>query len=286
MEVSVLDLVCPTAVDRWNLLTVHQLNSKLDKNDDHHLLRLKDTFIHRQHLCLVFELLSVNLYELIKQNQFRGLSTTLVRVFAQQLLNGLSLLNKARLIHCDLKPENILLKNLESPIIKIIDFGSACDERQTVYTYIQSRFYRSPEVLLGLPYSSAIDMWSLGCIVVELFLGLPLFPGSSEYNQVSRIVEMLGNPPNWMLEMGKQAGDFFEKRHDVDDYGRRTYHLKSMEQYSRERGTKEQPSKKYFQATTLPDIIRSYAMPRKNMKPAEIERGKTMRPPKDFLPRS
>ncbi|EDN90698.1 hypothetical protein SS1G_00098 [Sclerotinia sclerotiorum 1980 UF-70] len=205
-------------------------------------------------------------------NQFRGLSTTLVRVFAQQLLNGLSLLNKARLIHCDLKPENILLKNLESPIIKIIDFGSACDERQTVYTYIQSRFYRSPEVLLGLPYSSAIDMWSLGCIVVELFLGLPLFPGSSEYNQVSRIVEMLGNPPNWMLEMGKQSGDFFEKRHDVDDYGRRTYHLKSMEQYSREHGTKEQPSKKYFQATTLPEIIRSYAMPRKNMKPNEVER--------------
>lgn len=82
----------------------------MDKNDDHHLLRLKDTFIHRQHLCLVFELLSVNLYELIKQNQFRGLSTTLVRVFAQQLINGLALLGKAKLIHCDLKPENILLK--------------------------------------------------------------------------------------------------------------------------------------------------------------------------------
>lgn len=255
MEVSVLDL----------------LNQKLDKNDDHHLLRLKDTFIHRQHLCLVFELLSVNLYELIKQNQFRGLSTTLVRVFAQQLLNGLALLNKARLIHCDLKPENILLKNLESPIIKIIDFGSACDERQTVYTYIQSRFYRSPEVLLGLPYSSAIDMWSLGCIVVELFLGLPLFPGSSEYNQVSRIVEMLGMPPMWMLEMGKQSGEFFEKT--TDEFGRRTYRLKSMEQYSREHNVKEQPSKKYFQATTLPEIIRSYSMPRKNMKQAEVERG-------------
>lgn len=254
MEVSVLDL----------------LNTKLDKNDDHHLLRLKDTFIHRQHLCLVFELLSVNLYELIKQNQFRGLSTTLVRVFAQQLLNGLALLNKARLIHCDLKPENILLKNLESPIIKIIDFGSACDERQTVYTYIQSRFYRSPEVLLGLPYSSAIDMWSLGCIVVELFLGLPLFPGSSEYNQVSRIVEMLGNPPNWMMEMGKQAGEFFEKR--SDEFGRRTYHLKSMEQYSREHNAKEQPSKKYFQANTLPEIIKTYPMPRKNMKQSEIDR--------------
>ncbi|CAI9636031.1 unnamed protein product [Alternaria burnsii] len=254
MEVSVLDL----------------LNKQMDKNDDHHLLRLKDTFIHRQHLCLVFELLSVNLYELIKQNQFRGLSTTLVRVFAQQLINGLALLGKAKLIHCDLKPENILLKNLESPIIKIIDFGSACDERQTVYTYIQSRFYRSPEVLLGLPYSAAIDMWSLGCIVVELFLGLPLFPGSSEYNQVSRITEMLGLPPHWMLEMGKQSGEFYEK--SQDEYGRKQYRLKSMDQYSREHGTKEQPSKKYFSATTLPDIIKNYPMPRKNMKPNEIER--------------
>ncbi|KAF1948054.1 kinase-like protein [Clathrospora elynae] len=254
MEVSVLDL----------------LNKQMDKNDDHHLLRLKDTFIHRQHLCLVFELLSVNLYELIKQNQFRGLSTTLVRVFAQQLINGLALLGKAKLIHCDLKPENILLKNLESPIIKIIDFGSACDERQTVYTYIQSRFYRSPEVLLGLPYSAAIDMWSLGCIVVELFLGLPLFPGSSEYNQVSRITEMLGLPPHWMLEMGKQSGEFYEK--PQDEYGRKQYRLKSMEQYSREHGTKEQPSKKYFSATTLPDIIKNYPMPRKNMKSNEVER--------------
>jgi dual specificity protein kinase YAK1 len=117
-------------------------------------------------------------------------------------------------------------------------------------------------------------MWSLGCIVVELFLGLPLFPGSSEYNQVARITEMLGLPPTWMLEMGKQSGEFFEKV--TDEYGRRTYRLKSMEQYSREHGTKEQPSKKYFQATTLPEIIRNYPMPRKNMKQAEIDRGKTL----------
>lgn len=110
MEVSVLDLVRIHFSYSERTPDSSQLNTKLDKNDDHHILRLKDTFIHRQHLCLVFELLSVNLYELIKQNQFRGLSTTLVRVFAQQLLNGLTLLNKARLIHCDLKPENILLK--------------------------------------------------------------------------------------------------------------------------------------------------------------------------------
>jgi len=118
-------------------------------------------------------------------------------------------------------------------------------------------------------------MWSLGCIVVELFLGLPLFPGSSEYNQVTRIVEMLGLPQTWMLEMGKQSGEFFEKTHD--EYGRKTYRLKSLDQYSREHNTKEQPSKKYFSASTLEDIIRSYPMPRKNMKPAEVERGNSGR---------
>ena len=126
-------------------------------------------------------------------------------------------------------------------------------------------------MLLGLPYSAAIDMWSLGCIVVELFLGLPLFPGSSEYNQVSRITEMLNLPPHWMLEMGKQSAGFYEKVQD--EYGRKQYRLKSMEQYSRENNTKEQPSKKYFSATTLPDIIKNYPMPRKSMKPNEVERG-------------
>ncbi|KAF7727924.1 dual specificity protein kinase yak1 [Apophysomyces ossiformis] len=240
---------------------LEMLNQRHDPEDKHHILRLKDTFIHRKHLCLVFELMSVNLYELIKQNQFRGLSTNLVRVFTAQILDALTVLNEARIIHCDLKPENILLKNLESPTIKVIDFGSACHEVQTMYTYIQSRFYRSPEVLLGLPYTSAIDMWSLGCIATELFLGLPLFPGSSEYNQLSRIVEMLGTPPSYMIEMGKNAHKYFERY--MDENGMKRYRLRSLEQYSREQGKEEQPSKRYFSARTLPDLINSYPIMRR-----------------------
>ena len=89
----------------------YQLNKSCDPNDEHHILRLRDSFIHRSHLCLVFELLSSNLYELIKQNQFQGLSTQLVKVFMAQLLDALTVLKDARLIHCDLKPENILLKS-------------------------------------------------------------------------------------------------------------------------------------------------------------------------------
>lgn len=249
---------------------LENLNANWDPEDKHHILRLRDTFIHAEHLCLVFELLSSNLYELIKQNSFKGLSTSLVRVFTTQLLDALTVLNEARLIHCDLKPENILLRTLQAPSIKLVDFGSACHEKQTVYTYIQSRFYRSPEVLLGLPYHSAIDMWSLGCIAVELFLGLPLFPGTSEYNQVCRIVEMLGLPPAFMLEQGKQTNEFFNVF--TDDYGRKTWRLKSREQYMREHNANELPNKKYFVATTLPEIVKTYPLSRKSGKPADAQK--------------
>ena len=246
------------------------LNQHWDPRDTHNILRLQDTFIHAKHLCLVFELLSSNLYELIKQNSFRGLSTSLVRVFTTQLLDALSVLKEARLIHCDLKPENILLRTLQAPSIKLVDFGSACHEQQTVYTYIQSRFYRSPEVLLGLPYSSAIDMWSLGCIAVELFLGLPIFPGTSEYNQVCRIVDMLGLPPQFMLEQGRQTNEFFNVH--TDAYGRRTYRLKPLEQYSHEHHVQEQPSKQYFPGSTLPEIIRLVPLSRRSGRAADMEK--------------
>ncbi|KAG6833539.1 hypothetical protein H0H87_005190 [Tephrocybe sp. NHM501043] len=243
---------------------LEMLNKTCDPNDEHHILRLRDSFIHRSHLCLVFELLSSNLYELIKQNQFQGLSTQLVKVFMAQLLDAMTVLKDARLIHCDLKPENILLKSLQSPQIKVIDFGSACHERQTVYTYIQSRFYRSPEVLLGMSYTASIDMWSLGCIAVELFLGLPLFPGTSEYNQLTRIIEMLGMPPLSMLNTGKQSNQFFdtyEMWNPQLNQNEKRYRLKSLEQYSREHNTNEQPGKQYFKATSLPEIINTAPMP-------------------------
>ncbi|KAJ3065285.1 dual specificity protein kinase yak1 [Podochytrium sp. JEL0797] len=245
------------------------LNNKWDQTDKYHIVGMKDTFVFRNHLCIVFEMLSANLYELIKQNQFRGLSTNLVRVFVKQILECLVLLGRAKIIHSDLKPENILLKTLSEPEIKVIDFGSACHENQTIYTYIQSRFYRSPEVLVGLPYTSSIDMWSLGCIAAELFLGLPLFPGTSEYNQVSRIVGVLGMPQQWMCEKGKNSKNFFVKRQRVDGV---RYELKSMEAYMRDTGLSEQASKRYFAGNTLEEIINAYPMPKKEMNPLELEK--------------
>lgn len=94
------------------------------------------------------------------------------------------------LIHADLKPENIMLVDpARQPYrVKVIDFGSASHVSKAVCnTYLQSRYYRAPEIILGLPFSEAIDMWSLGCVIAELFLGWPLYPGSSEYDQVSGV---------------------------------------------------------------------------------------------------
>lgn len=196
------------------LVEVHilkMLNTEHDPEDKNRIVRMIDFFVYRKHLCIAFELLSVNLYDVLKQNQFRGVSMALIRVLTEQLLKAMMCLRQASVIHCDLKPENVLLSNMQHTRIKLIDFGSACFENHTVYSYIQSRFYRSPEVLLGLPYTTAIDMWSLGCICAELFLGLPIFPGHSEYDQLCRITEVCGKPPALMLDNGKMTKKFFRR---------------------------------------------------------------------------
>lgn len=170
----------------------------------------------RNHLCLVFELLSYNLYDLLRNTNFRGVSLNLTRKFAQQLCTALLFLSTPELniIHCDLKPENILLCNPKRSAIKIVDFGSSCQLGQRIYQYIQSRFYRSPEVLLGIPYDLAIDMWSLGCILVEMHTGEPLFSGANEFDQMNKIVEVLGMPPKHILDQAHKARKFFDKLSD------------------------------------------------------------------------
>ena len=79
-----------------------------------------------------------------------------------------------------------------------------------MYTYIQSRFYRCPEVILGLTYHCAIDMWSLGCILAELFTGYPLFPGENEVEQLACIMEVLGVPPRKLVGECSRRKAFFD----------------------------------------------------------------------------
>ncbi|KAJ1767641.1 serine/threonine protein kinase, CMGC, dual-specificity [Coemansia sp. RSA 1843] len=214
-----------------------------DPSGAHNILQMSASFYFRNHLCIVMELLSINLYEWLKAHQFTGTPVPLLRSFTVQLLQSLQLMGRHRIIHADLKPENILLAHpppmpsrraaghpgaggpsmhpLTNPqlsadmqrgayAIKVIDLGSSCFETERVYTYIQSRFYRAPEVILGLPYGTGIDMWSLGCIVAEMLTGYPLFPGENEREQLASIVEVLGPPPAYMLERAPRCGDFAE----------------------------------------------------------------------------
>ncbi|CAD5219356.1 unnamed protein product [Bursaphelenchus okinawaensis] len=183
-----------------------------DLENVHNVIHMLDHFNFRNHKCITFELMSINLYELIKKNKFHGFNLTLVRKFAHSMLQCLDLLHRNRLIHCDLKPENVLLKNQNRSSIKVIDFGSSCFENQRIYTYIQSRFYRAPEVILGSRYNMPIDMWSLGCILAELLTGYPLLPGEDENDQLALIVELLGSPPAKILESGKRTRNFFSSR--------------------------------------------------------------------------
>ena len=174
-----------------------------DTNNTMNVVHMYEHFIFRDHTCITFELLSLNLYELTRKNKFAGFSLHLVRRFAYSILKCLEALHENRIIHCDLKPENVLLKQQSRSGIKVIDFGSSCFENERIHSYIQSRFYRSPETILGAKYSMPIDMWSLGCILAELATGHPLLPGEDEGDQLACTMELLGMPPASLLQQSK-----------------------------------------------------------------------------------
>lgn len=196
-----------------------------DPENKHSMINFTQSFYFRGHLCISTELLGMNLYEFIKAHEFKGFSLRLIRRFCKQMLSSLVLLKSHRVIHCDLKPENILLAHPLHSEIKVIDFGSSCFENEKVYTYIQSRFYRSPEVILGMSYGMPIDMWSLGCILAELLTGYPIFPGENEQEQLACIMEIFGPPEKHLIEKSSRKKLFFDSlgkpRVTVSSKGRR-----------------------------------------------------------------
>jgi len=185
-------------------------------------IKFIESFYFRGHLCIVNELLGINLYEWIKNGGFRGVTISMIRHITKEVLISLEVLEQKKIVHCDLKPENILLRDpmqikpslsstdLDRIGIKVIDFGSSCYEHERIYTYVQSRFYRSPEVILGIPYNMSIDMWSLGCILAELYTGYPIFPGENEEEQLACIMEIMGTPEPYIIEQGSRKKNFFE----------------------------------------------------------------------------
>uniref|UniRef100_A0A8L0DRB3 non-specific serine/threonine protein kinase n=1 Tax=Oncorhynchus mykiss TaxID=8022 RepID=A0A8L0DRB3_ONCMY len=214
--------------------------------DEHNLVRAFECFQHRSHTCLVFEMLEQNLYDFLKQNKFSPLPLKVIRPVLQQVATALRKLKTMGLIHADLKPENIMLVDpVRQPYrVKVIDFGSASHVSKAVCsTYLQSRYYRAPEIILGLPFCEAIDMWSLGCVIAELFLGWPLYPGALEYDQIRYISQTQGLPGEHLLNVGTKTARFFCRESD-SPYS--AWRLKSTDEHETETGMKSKEARKYI----------------------------------------
>ncbi|BFG22846.1 hypothetical protein CerSpe_091200 [Prunus speciosa] len=193
--------------------------NKNDPGDEHHILRLYDYFYHQEHLFIVCELLRANLYEFQKFSQESGgeayFTIRRLQVITRQCLEALDYLHHLGIIHCDLKPENILIKSYRRCEIKIIDLGSSCFRTDNLCLYVQSRSYRAPEVILGLPYDEKIDMWSLGCILAELCSGEVLFPNDAIVMILARMIGMLGPIDLDMLVRGQETDKYFTNELDL-----------------------------------------------------------------------
>ncbi|KAK7202031.1 dual-specificity protein kinase [Novymonas esmeraldas] len=179
------------------------------------IVRMTDNFTFRGHICISYELLGANLYEYLKAKDFFPMSLSVIRSIAARLLVALTFLARENIMHCDLKPENILLRDSDPSVVKVVDLGSASLDEKNSYMYIQSRFYRAPEVIMEQRYNKAIDWWSFGCILCELANGDPVFPGEDEKDQLGCIMEYLGPPPASFVQASsaRRRREFFDEQH-------------------------------------------------------------------------
>lgn len=204
-----------------------------DPRDKKHCIRLLDSFTHRNHVAMVFEPMQMNVREAMKKFGGKGgISIQAVRVFSKHLLIALNHLESCGVIHAgksgrelcwcdeeiksnslawscfaDIKPDNILLDEKQTTI-KLCDFGSAFKAdagKQDPTPYLVSRFYRAPEIVLGLAYDKAVDMWSVGCCLYEMFTGKVMFPGSTNNEMLKFFMELKGKIPNKLIKKHRQA---------------------------------------------------------------------------------
>jgi serine/threonine protein kinase len=197
------------SLDEIKLL--HYLNGSGDP-DRHHVLHMYDFFYYREHLFLVAELLRENLYEFGKFVRESGdapyFTLSNLKKIGRQILEALDFVHGLGLIHCDVKPENIVIRSYSRCEVKLIDFGSSCFLTDQPTTYIQSRSYRAPEVILGLNYDGRIDLWSLGCVLAEQLTGYVLFQNDSVQTMLARIQGVLGPFPEKSLAEARDTAKY------------------------------------------------------------------------------
>jgi dual specificity protein kinase YAK1 len=191
---------------------MNDLQSQITSVESVHFLRLIRTFLFQNRFCLLLELLYVDLYIALTQLNNHGFKLLMVQNITRQLFESLVILERCGIIHGDLKPENIMFVDSESSAVKIGDFGVARVVGSRCPSYIQSRYYRAPEVVLGFPHGPAIDVWSVGCIMAEIFLGLPLFGGQNQIQLLAMITELIRPFPREYIQVAPNGRDFFGER--------------------------------------------------------------------------
>ncbi|KAJ6330466.1 hypothetical protein OIU76_009133 [Salix suchowensis] len=200
-------------------------------------VQIRNWFDYRNHICIVFEKLGPSLYDFLRKNSYRSFPIDLVRELGRQLLESVAFMHDLHLIHTDLKPENILLvsseyikvpdykflsrstkdgsyfKNLpKSSAIKLIDFGSTTFEHQDHNYVVSTRHYRAPEVILGLGWNYPCDIWSVGCILVELCSGEALFQTHENLEHLAMMERVLGPLPQHMVIRADRRAERYFRR--------------------------------------------------------------------------
>ena len=187
------------ALDEIRMLEHIRLNDIGNSN----LVKIVESFNFRNNICIVFEKYERTLYQQLCRNL---LNIPNIKKIAYELLTGLVFLNNLNIVHGDLKLENIMVNNQGQMVI--IDFGCSFKEA-IIKTYIQSRYYRAPEIPIGLSCGKEIDMWSLGCILFELYTRQPLFKAKNEFELIQLIINLIGMPPDHILRSSTRLHKFF-----------------------------------------------------------------------------
>ncbi|GAA98639.1 uncharacterized protein L969DRAFT_95135 [Mixia osmundae IAM 14324] len=204
-------------------IKVLNLLRERDPKNSNKCIHMLDCFDDRGHICISSELLSVSVFDFLKDNSYAPFPDSQIQDFARQLLSSVAFVHDCRLIHTDLKPENILLvdndardvplkrgssktkKVLRSSEIRLIDFGSATFQDEYHASVVSTRHYRAPEIILGLGWSYPCDVWSVGCILVEFYTGEALFQTHENLEHLAMMEVVFGRMPAHLQRAAQRA---------------------------------------------------------------------------------
>lgn len=199
-------------------IAILQKLNEADPENRKHIVKFERSFDYKGHLCMVFESLSLNLREVLRKfGNNVGINLGACRTYAYQTFVALAHMRKCSIIHADLKPDNILVNESRAGL-KICDLGTAIDrsDAATAHTeitpYLVSRFYRAPEIILGMPYDYAIDVWSIGATLYELYTGKILFTGDSNNQMLKNIMEIRGRLTPKLYKRGQLSSVHFDEQ--------------------------------------------------------------------------